>query len=186
MAESHADGSEEMHSSAMPSILTKTDTNALEKDLNACLSSLLPRLRRRKLGISLGTDTIQLACSLLRFDRAEIAMKLRSILDAQSLMDIIDKYFCSDYTPGISRSAVRLALEIYARVPVLPRSLFAKGTVGPHHHIWPTSRSLSETEVSTCLFCRLRDCFMSEVIVPICVYLQNSRPQLHCAGIMGL
>ncbi|KIL55470.1 hypothetical protein M378DRAFT_173632 [Amanita muscaria Koide BX008] len=91
MAESHADESEEMHSSAMPSILTKTDTNALEKDLNACLSSLLPRLRKRKLGISFGTDTIQLVCSLLRFNHAEIAMGLRSILDAQDLVDLIDE-----------------------------------------------------------------------------------------------
>ncbi|KIL61236.1 hypothetical protein M378DRAFT_29113, partial [Amanita muscaria Koide BX008] len=48
MAESHAGGSEEMHSSVMPSILTKTDTNSLAKDLNDCLSSLLPRLRGRK------------------------------------------------------------------------------------------------------------------------------------------
>ncbi|KIL55773.1 hypothetical protein M378DRAFT_569210 [Amanita muscaria Koide BX008] len=187
MAESHADGSEEMHSSVMPSILTKTDTNALEKHLNACLSSLLPRLRRRKLGISLDTDTIQLVCSLLCFDHAEIAMKLRSILDAQNLMDVIDEYFCSDYSPDISCKAVHLALEIYARVPVLPRSLFSRGTVGPHNVVWPTSRAdFPKTEVSTLLFCRLRDCFMSEVIVPIWVYLQNSRPQLHCAGIMGL
>ncbi|KAM6497629.1 hypothetical protein JOM56_005577 [Amanita muscaria] len=154
MAESHADGSEEIHS-IMPLILTETDTNALEKDLNTCLSSLLPRLRRRKLGISLGADTIQLVCSLLRFDRAEIAMRLRSILDAQNLVDVIDElinneYFCSDYSADISCNAVRLALEIYSRVPVLPRSLFSEGTVGPHHHVWPTSRNCPpETEVST-------------------------------------
>ncbi|KIL61254.1 hypothetical protein M378DRAFT_865286 [Amanita muscaria Koide BX008] len=89
MAESRADGSEEMHSSV--SILTKTDTNALEKDLNDCLSSLLPRLRGRKLGISLGTDTIQLVCSLLRFNHAEIAMRLRPISDAQNVADVIDE-----------------------------------------------------------------------------------------------
>ncbi|KIL61221.1 hypothetical protein M378DRAFT_864269 [Amanita muscaria Koide BX008] len=90
MAESHADGSEEIHS-ILPFVLTGTDKNALGKDLNTCLSSLLPRLRRRKLGIPLDTDMIQLVCSLLRFDHAEIAMRLRSILDAQSLIDVIDE-----------------------------------------------------------------------------------------------
>ncbi|KIL60753.1 hypothetical protein M378DRAFT_167728 [Amanita muscaria Koide BX008] len=67
----------------------------------------------------------------------------------------------SDYTPGISRRAVRLALEIHARVPVLPRSLFAKGIVGPHHHIWFTCRNtLPDTEL---LF---QSAFVSKILDP--------------------
>ncbi|KIL55784.1 hypothetical protein M378DRAFT_173362 [Amanita muscaria Koide BX008] len=78
-------------SDVTPLIPTETGINALEKDLNACLLSLLPLLRTRKLGISLGADTIRLVCSLLCFDHAEIAMGLRSILDAQNLVDLIDE-----------------------------------------------------------------------------------------------
>ncbi|KIL61224.1 hypothetical protein M378DRAFT_167209 [Amanita muscaria Koide BX008] len=164
MAESHADGSEEIHCSVVPSILTKTDTNVLENDLNACLSSLLPRLRGRKLGISLGTDTIQLVCSLLRFDHAEIAMRLRSISDAQNVVDLIDElinntYLCSDYAADISCNAVHLTLDIFARVPVLPRSLFSRRTVGPHHSILSLFPRESQTELlfQTAFICKVLD-----------------------------
>ncbi|KIL60165.1 hypothetical protein M378DRAFT_953394 [Amanita muscaria Koide BX008] len=127
-AEFRSGGTEEMLN-LTPSIQTEIEANMHNKDLNACLSSLLPRLRMRKLCISLDTDTIQLTCSLLRFDHAETAMRLRSVSDAQNLVDLIDELInnkhsssCSGY--GIETSAVYLALEICARVPVLPRSLF--------------------------------------------------------------
>ncbi|KAM6494653.1 hypothetical protein JOM56_009276 [Amanita muscaria] len=76
--------------------------------------------------------TIGLMCSLLIFDYVEIAMKIRSISDAQVLMDVIDylinnEDFLRRHSTAIARRLALLALEIYARVPVFPRSLFRPG-----------------------------------------------------------
>ncbi|KIL54222.1 hypothetical protein M378DRAFT_862622 [Amanita muscaria Koide BX008] len=44
-----------------------------------------------------------------------------------------DDHFLSQYGPDTACKMVRLALEIYARVPVLPRSVFSNGDVCPGH-----------------------------------------------------
>ncbi|KAM6497677.1 hypothetical protein JOM56_005625 [Amanita muscaria] len=143
-----------------PSIQTEIEANMHDKDLNACLSSLLPRLRMRKLCISLDTDTIQLTCSLLRFDHAETAMRLRSVSDAQNLVDLIDELInnkhsssCSGY--GIEISAVYLALEICARVPVLPRSLFSGWPFGSKSYV--VLGGNTELLFQTAFMCKILD-----------------------------
>ncbi|KIL64571.1 hypothetical protein M378DRAFT_163021 [Amanita muscaria Koide BX008] len=58
-------------------------------DLNACLSLLLANLR----GVEslLNMETIGLVRALVHFDPTETAMKIRSITDAQNLIELI---FC--------------------------------------------------------------------------------------------
>ncbi|KIL60401.1 hypothetical protein M378DRAFT_920186 [Amanita muscaria Koide BX008] len=63
--------------------------------------------------------------SLLAFDYAETAARVRSVSDAQKLIDLIDllnnnESFLSQCGPDAARKAVHLASNIYARVPILP------------------------------------------------------------------
>ncbi|KIL57834.1 hypothetical protein M378DRAFT_15982 [Amanita muscaria Koide BX008] len=67
--------------------------------------------------------------SLLAFDYAETAARVRSISDAQKLIDIIgllanNESFVSKYGPDAARKVAFLGSEIFARVPFLPRSPF--------------------------------------------------------------
>ncbi|KAM6499598.1 hypothetical protein JOM56_005106 [Amanita muscaria] len=72
--------------------------------------------------------------SLLAFDAAETAARVRSVTDAQKLIDIIDSLtnnesllsHCSQRGHA-ARKACLLVSEIFARVPVLPQSLFWNG-----------------------------------------------------------
>ncbi|KAM6491224.1 hypothetical protein JOM56_013463 [Amanita muscaria] len=66
--------------------------------------------------------------ALVCFDPAETAMKIRSITDAENLVELIfclNKNQCFKSWFGVAAdNATRLALALYGRVPVLPRSLF--------------------------------------------------------------
>ncbi|KAM6489913.1 hypothetical protein JOM56_014492 [Amanita muscaria] len=118
---------------------TEISTEARQPDdLVGCIYSLLTQLRKAKLEPSVNTTTIELMRSLLCFDYAEIAKRVFSVADAQILMDFIDSltndsYFLTQCVPDTARQAVCLALETYARVPVLPRSLFSNSDVCPGH-----------------------------------------------------
>ncbi|KIL62942.1 hypothetical protein M378DRAFT_12463 [Amanita muscaria Koide BX008] len=60
-------------------------------DLDTCLSLLLGNLGGVESQLSLDMENISLVRALVRFDPTEIAMKVRSITDAQNLFDLI---FC--------------------------------------------------------------------------------------------
>ncbi|KAM6492945.1 hypothetical protein JOM56_011079 [Amanita muscaria] len=97
-------------------------------DLDTCLSLLLAELRSVESHLSLNVDAIGLVRALIRFDPTETAMKVRSIMDAQNLVELI---FClnrkqcfKSWFGAAAHNATRLALAIYGRMPLLPRSLF--------------------------------------------------------------
>ncbi|KIL60410.1 hypothetical protein M378DRAFT_168146 [Amanita muscaria Koide BX008] len=65
--------------------------------------------------------------SLLAFDYAETAARVRSISDAQKLIDLIvllnnNECFLSQCGPDAARKAAHLASNIFAKVPILPLS----------------------------------------------------------------
>ncbi|KIL60406.1 hypothetical protein M378DRAFT_168138 [Amanita muscaria Koide BX008] len=67
--------------------------------------------------------------SLLAFDYAETAARVRSVSDAQQLINLIDlvintESFLSQCGPDAARKAAHLASNIFARVPILPPSAF--------------------------------------------------------------
>ncbi|KAM6493233.1 hypothetical protein JOM56_011367 [Amanita muscaria] len=75
---------------------------------------------------------IQRMSSLLVFDHAETMARVRSVADAQKLVDLIDllinnETFLSQCGRDAARKAALLASDIYARVPLLPRSVFFNG-----------------------------------------------------------
>ncbi|KAM6491083.1 hypothetical protein JOM56_013322 [Amanita muscaria] len=96
--------------------------------LDTCLSLLLAELRSVESHLSLNADTIGLVRALIRFDPTETAMKVRSMTDAQNLTELIfclNKKECfTSWFGAAAHNATRLALTIYGRIPVLPRSLF--------------------------------------------------------------
>ncbi|KAM6490731.1 hypothetical protein JOM56_014074 [Amanita muscaria] len=109
-----------------------------KSDLDDSLSKVLDHLRQTKLELPLSAMIIDL-CSLLSFDYVETAMKVRSISDGQVLVNVIDYLinngdFFSRHATAIAHRAARLALEVHARVPVLPRSAFCSGDL-PQHSI---------------------------------------------------
>ncbi|KIL54846.1 hypothetical protein M378DRAFT_18491 [Amanita muscaria Koide BX008] len=111
------------------SITTEAMRSAPGNDLDSSLSSLLTHLQETKLELSPSTTIINHTYSILRFDCAEIAAKVRSISDAQRLVDLLmhlidEKCILSQYKPDAMNKAARLVLRIFSRIPVLPRSLF--------------------------------------------------------------
>ncbi|KIL54588.1 hypothetical protein M378DRAFT_174158 [Amanita muscaria Koide BX008] len=100
-------------------------------DLDACLSLLLANLRGVESQVSLNVHTIGLMHALVRFDPTETAMKIRSMTDAENLVELIfclNKNQCFNSCSGAAaHNATRLAVAIYGRVPVLPRSFFLNG-----------------------------------------------------------
>ncbi|KIL66784.1 hypothetical protein M378DRAFT_160284 [Amanita muscaria Koide BX008] len=132
-------------------ISTEERQQVHEDDLVGCIYSLLTQLRKAKLEPSVNTTIIELMRSLLRFDYAEIAKRVCSVADAQILMDFIDSltndsYFLTQCVPDTARQATCLALEIHARVPVLPRSLFLNSDVCPGHD-WYHRRFLTSISI---------------------------------------
>ncbi|KIL55684.1 hypothetical protein M378DRAFT_173426 [Amanita muscaria Koide BX008] len=101
-------------------------------DLDTCLSLLLAELRSVESQLSLSADTIGLVRALIRFNPTETAMKVLSMTDAQNLLELIfclNKKECfKSWFGAAAHNATLLALAIYGRVPVLPRSLFLNNT----------------------------------------------------------
>ncbi|KAM6501591.1 hypothetical protein JOM56_001568 [Amanita muscaria] len=111
-----------------PLTATEEKQRISQLDLDACLSLLLTNLRGAKCQLLLDVDTIGLVRALVHFDPIETAMKVRSITDAQNLIELIsclNKNQClKSWFGAVAHNATRLVLAIYGRVPLVPRSLF--------------------------------------------------------------
>ncbi|KIL63122.1 hypothetical protein M378DRAFT_728741 [Amanita muscaria Koide BX008] len=111
-----------------PLTATEEKQRIPQLDLDACLALLLASLKGLESQLSLNVDTIGLVRALVHFDPTETAMKVRSITDAQDLIELIfclNKKQCfKSWFGAAAHNATRLALAIYGRVPLLPRSLF--------------------------------------------------------------
>ncbi|KIL57503.1 hypothetical protein M378DRAFT_171695 [Amanita muscaria Koide BX008] len=116
-----------------PALVTEALQNIPKNDLDRCLSGLLSCLRKTNSAVlTVDTVIIEHMSSLLAFDHAETAARVRSITDAQKLIDILDlltnnESFLSQCGRDAARKAGLLASEIFARVPVLPKSIFLNG-----------------------------------------------------------
>ncbi|KAM6499325.1 hypothetical protein JOM56_004833, partial [Amanita muscaria] len=119
----------------IPAPITEAMQDIHETNLNGCLSALLSCLPKTnpivcdKGVMVVDGAIIDRMSSLLAFDYAETAARVRSVSDAQKLIDLIDllmnnECFLSQCGPDAARKAVHLASEIYARVPILPLSPF--------------------------------------------------------------
>ncbi|KIL70928.1 hypothetical protein M378DRAFT_155877 [Amanita muscaria Koide BX008] len=116
-----------------PTLVTEIGQNILENDLDRCLYVLLSRLQKTNSVLAIDTVITECMSSLLVFDSSETVARVRSVTDAQKLIDIIDlltnnQTFLSQCGRDAARKAALLASEIYARVPLLPRSLFENGS----------------------------------------------------------
>ncbi|KIL55993.1 hypothetical protein M378DRAFT_549031 [Amanita muscaria Koide BX008] len=69
---------------------------------------------------------INLMGAVLRFDCSETVMRVRSLSDAQKLVDLLDYVIHAKNAlhPDAMRKARLLALNIFARVPIVPLSYF--------------------------------------------------------------
>ncbi|KIL56379.1 hypothetical protein M378DRAFT_523810 [Amanita muscaria Koide BX008] len=100
-------------------LVTETQQNIPHKGLDSCLSVLLSSLQKTDL-LLVDAAIINRMSSLLAFDYAEIAARVRSVSDAQKLIDLIDlplRSRCSmqgclpgigNFCKGTSSSAVPL------------------------------------------------------------------------------
>ncbi|KIL60625.1 hypothetical protein M378DRAFT_912024 [Amanita muscaria Koide BX008] len=117
------------HTGVIPSFRPEAMQNPLGNDLDSSLSLLLTHLQETKLELSPTTTIINHTYSVLHFDCAEITLKVRSMSDAQVLVDLLvhlidEKYILSQYKPDAMSKASQLVLNIFSRIPILPRSLF--------------------------------------------------------------
>ncbi|KAM6491571.1 hypothetical protein JOM56_012963 [Amanita muscaria] len=113
----------------MSAPVTEAKQNIPETDLDSCLSVLLSRLQKPNSIMAVDSAIIAHMSSLLAFDYTETAAKVRSVPDAQNLIDLIDllnnnESFHRQCGPDAARKAVHMASKIYARVPILPLSSF--------------------------------------------------------------
>ncbi|KIL63711.1 hypothetical protein M378DRAFT_164138 [Amanita muscaria Koide BX008] len=93
--------------------------NTPEKDLDWYLSGLLSQACLQKTNTLLAVDKVMIErMSSLLADPAETAARVRSVTDAQKLIDIVDS--CGR---DAARKAYLLASEICTRVPVFPQSV---------------------------------------------------------------
>ncbi|KIL60389.1 hypothetical protein M378DRAFT_919280 [Amanita muscaria Koide BX008] len=112
-----------------PALVTEAQQNIREKDLDSCLSVFLSCLQRMNSVLTVDATVIDYMSSLLVFDCAETVARVRCISDAQNVIDIIDlltnnESFTTRCGPEAARKAAHLASAIFARVPLLQRSLF--------------------------------------------------------------
>ncbi|KAM6499305.1 hypothetical protein JOM56_004813 [Amanita muscaria] len=103
--------------------------NVPETDLDSCLSALLFCLKKTNSTMVVDGAIVDHMSSLLAFDHAETAARVRSVSDAQKLINLIDlvintESFLSQCGPDAARKAAHLASNIFARVPILPPSAF--------------------------------------------------------------
>ncbi|KIL59231.1 hypothetical protein M378DRAFT_14939 [Amanita muscaria Koide BX008] len=137
-----------------PTLVTEAGQNTLENDLDRCLCALLSSLQKTNSVLVVDRLIIERMSSLLAFDSAETATRVRSVVEAQKLIDSIDllihnQTFLSHCGRNAACKAALLASEIYSKVPLLPRPVFLNG---------PTQRcdwllqndGLSNLEASLC------------------------------------
>ncbi|KIL55450.1 hypothetical protein M378DRAFT_17932 [Amanita muscaria Koide BX008] len=108
-------------------LVTKAWNIEAENNLDSCLSLLLSLLQRTDPVMVVDMAIIDCMSSLLTFDRSETARRVRSVSDAQKLIDLVellvnDRSFLNQCGPDAARKAAHLASEFFARVPLLPRS----------------------------------------------------------------
>ncbi|KAM6491620.1 hypothetical protein JOM56_013012 [Amanita muscaria] len=126
-------------------LVTKARNIKAKKNLDSCLSLLLSLQKSSPMMVD--TATITCMFSLLAF-HSETARRVRSVSDAQKLIDLVellvnDRSFLNKCGPDAARKAAHLASEIFARVPLLPRS-FWNGPLRLYN---------SNVEVSLCILC---------------------------------
>ncbi|KAM6502752.1 hypothetical protein JOM56_002729 [Amanita muscaria] len=108
----------------VPSFKPEAMQNPLGNDLDSSLSSLLTHLQETKPGLLPSTTIINHTYSILGFDCAETAVKVRSMSDAQRLVDfLVYKSILGQYNSDGMSKAARLVLNIFLWVPILPRLL---------------------------------------------------------------
>ncbi|KAM6499232.1 hypothetical protein JOM56_004740 [Amanita muscaria] len=116
-------------------LVAKVQQTIPENDLDSCLSALLSCLQKMDSVMVVNSgEIIGRLLSLLAFDYAEIVARVRTVSDAQKLIDLIDLYILSQCGPNAVCKAVGLASEIFARVPLLPQSLFLNTPGGYSRH----------------------------------------------------
>ncbi|KIL65364.1 hypothetical protein M378DRAFT_10767 [Amanita muscaria Koide BX008] len=121
-----------MNKPAMECNPTLVTENIPENDLDGCLSALLSCFQKTNSVLAVDSVMIQRMSSLLAFDHAETAARVRSVTDAQKLVDLInllinDETFLSQCGRDAACKAALLVSEIYSRVSLLPRSGFLSG-----------------------------------------------------------
>ncbi|KIL58616.1 hypothetical protein M378DRAFT_310697 [Amanita muscaria Koide BX008] len=109
--------------------VTEATQNIPGTDLDSCLSALLSCLQKTNSIMVVDGAIIDRVSSLLAFDYAETAARVRSVSDAQKLIDLIDllnnnESFLSQCSPDAICKTAHLASKLYARVPILPLSPF--------------------------------------------------------------
>ncbi|KIL56081.1 hypothetical protein M378DRAFT_173013 [Amanita muscaria Koide BX008] len=137
-------------------LVTEAQQTIPKNDLDSCLSALLSCLQKMDSVMVVNSrEIIDRMLSLLVFDHAEIVARVRTVSDAQKLIDLIDlltndECILSQCDPDVVCKAAGLASEIFARVPLLPQSLFLNN---PGGYGWYTNvRSDSSLfEVSLCI-----------------------------------
>ncbi|KIL57328.1 hypothetical protein M378DRAFT_395817 [Amanita muscaria Koide BX008] len=147
-----------------PAPVTKARENIPENDLDGCLSVLLSCLRGKNSVLAVNAAILDYMSSLLSFDCAETAARVRSVSDAQNLIDFIDlltnnESFLDLFGPDARCKAAYLASEIFARVPVIPWSYFWNGPNHQYHSDGPSRfmpRAL-ESGCQTALIGRILD-----------------------------
>ncbi|KAM6499339.1 hypothetical protein JOM56_004847 [Amanita muscaria] len=158
---------------------TEAQRNIPVKDLGSCLSVLLSCLQKMDSVMVVDRATTDHMFSLLAFDYAETAARVRSVPDAQKLIDLIDLLTnnesflsqCSRRDAGCN--AARLASEIFARVPLLPQSLVLNK---PGRYIQGHISSSFELACQTAFISRILD---HNHIVPVLgIYDEGNRLRL--------
>lgn len=146
------------------------DTVIIDDSLHSCLSPLLAHLRG-PMSQSGPTDTeiMKQMCTVLYFDCVEIVARIPSLSDAQNLVDVIvdmldEKHILNRCGPDANRKAILLVLEIYSKMPVLPRSLFLGGSARFDVEKWNCRSSEIEILCQSALIGKILN---SEYIVPV-------------------
>ncbi|KAM6499425.1 hypothetical protein JOM56_004933 [Amanita muscaria] len=100
--------------------VTEVRQNILENNLDRCLSLLLSCLPKTNSVFVIDAAIIDHMTSLLAFDYTEVAARVRSMSNAQRLIDVIGSIFLSQCGADAVRKAAYLASEIFRRVPLSP------------------------------------------------------------------
>ncbi|KIL61749.1 hypothetical protein M378DRAFT_166528 [Amanita muscaria Koide BX008] len=157
-------------------LMTEAQQTIPENDLDSCLTALLSCLQTMDAVMVVNSrEIIDRMLSLLVFDYAEIMARVRTVSDAQKLIDLIDlltnnECILSQCDPDAVCKAVSLASEIFARVPLLPQSLFLNN---PNGYSWYTNADNDSSlfEVSLCIPRALLTMFMRKLVgLPICTH----------------
>ncbi|KAM6496468.1 hypothetical protein JOM56_009174 [Amanita muscaria] len=140
--------------SVISSITTKTEKNMNDNDLDSILMSLFARLPETLEIWSPNKGVINLMSAVLRFDCAETVMRVRSLSDAQKLVDLLDYVIHANNAldPDARRKASLLAFQIFARVPIIPLSYLLDGNDKPYHYTLANNRTIHIEILSQTLF----------------------------------